>query len=534
MSSRNYRVALAVMVLLALFGLGYYWIQALRQVNGFGFPLDDSWIHLQIARNLASGHGWSYNPGEPTGAATAPLWVLAIAPLFYLGGDVTLWVRAFGILLYLASILLVANVATLASGDRRVGIVAGVLAAAQPAFIWAALSGMETTLYLLLFLLSLRSLFLIEQRGRLAAYASTGWLALAGWARPELWALLPLFWGYMLWRRRDLSVGHWWVHAAIALLAIGSFALFNMALWNHPTPTTLAAKRAHLRSSSQGASVTALRVWASHFFANIDLTLRSQNSVLLTCMAAGLLLIQRRPIVGKRLLLCLGIVVVGVGVISLANLGSVSFQTYRRSAHMLVSMNVLVAAGFVAIYDLLRRLSFDTGQNRRESDARRGWFRSGSGRWGDVAVICLLTTAMVIQVQAVRAWGNRYVSDVRGINQADVAAGQWLAVNTPADAVIAANDVGAIAFFGQRAVFDMVGLASPEVIDVLRRTRYLSEERDRQMKDLLLERQVDYVVIFPAWFPWLAKDPMLHEVQRFTVKNPTALAGEEVVIYQIK
>ena len=28
-----------------------------------GFPLDDSWIHQVFARNLATGHGFSFNPG---------------------------------------------------------------------------------------------------------------------------------------------------------------------------------------------------------------------------------------------------------------------------------------------------------------------------------------------------------------------------------------------------------------------------------------------------------------------------------------
>src|SRR4026207_1010669 len=37
------------------------------------FPLDDSWIHLQFARNLAEGRGFAYNPGVPVSGSTAPL-----------------------------------------------------------------------------------------------------------------------------------------------------------------------------------------------------------------------------------------------------------------------------------------------------------------------------------------------------------------------------------------------------------------------------------------------------------------------------
>ena len=31
---------------------------------GAGMPLDDSWIHLQFARNLAEGNGFAFNPDE--------------------------------------------------------------------------------------------------------------------------------------------------------------------------------------------------------------------------------------------------------------------------------------------------------------------------------------------------------------------------------------------------------------------------------------------------------------------------------------
>ena len=219
LSQQGYRLGLAVMIVLALLGLGIYLVEGARQVNDFGFPLDDSWIHLQIAHNLASGHGWSYNPGEPTGAATSPLWILLITPLFYLGGDVTIWVKVLGSLLYLASVILVVDVACLATGDRRVGLVAGALAALQPAFIWTAVSGMETGLYLLLFFLSVRSLFLIERarpacRLRQHGLVDPGRLCPAG-----VMGVVAGTLGISAVATPRAEWASWWVHGGIALRA---------------------------------------------------------------------------------------------------------------------------------------------------------------------------------------------------------------------------------------------------------------------------------------------------------------------------
>src|SRR5262245_12267784 len=46
--------------------LGFFQFRQGRIAGTWGlssFPLDDSWIHLHFARNLAEGHGFAYNPG---------------------------------------------------------------------------------------------------------------------------------------------------------------------------------------------------------------------------------------------------------------------------------------------------------------------------------------------------------------------------------------------------------------------------------------------------------------------------------------
>ena len=73
-------------------------------VGGLGFPLDDSWIHLQFARNLAAGHGLSYNPGEMVTGSTAPLWTALLALLFPLPGNVLAWTKLLGIAFHAAGV----------------------------------------------------------------------------------------------------------------------------------------------------------------------------------------------------------------------------------------------------------------------------------------------------------------------------------------------------------------------------------------------------------------------------------------------
>src|SRR5438876_5451656 len=81
--ARGYRVpgALrddALVVVAAVLPLSLYLLREHAIAGAVSFPLDDSWIHLQFARNLAEGAGFAYNPGVPVAGSTAPLWTLLL------------------------------------------------------------------------------------------------------------------------------------------------------------------------------------------------------------------------------------------------------------------------------------------------------------------------------------------------------------------------------------------------------------------------------------------------------------------------
>ncbi|HSE93995.1 MAG TPA: hypothetical protein VLF19_11870, partial [Methylomirabilota bacterium] len=67
-----------LVVAAAVLPLALFLASERRIAGAAGFPLDDSWIHLHFARNLAEGAGFSYNPGVPVAGSTAPLWTVLL------------------------------------------------------------------------------------------------------------------------------------------------------------------------------------------------------------------------------------------------------------------------------------------------------------------------------------------------------------------------------------------------------------------------------------------------------------------------
>jgi hypothetical protein len=93
--------------------------------------------------------------------------------------------------------------------------------------------------------------------------------------------------------------------------------------------------------------------------------------------------------------------------------------------------------------------------------------------------------------------GRGYGVDVAIIESEMVAAAHWTAQNTPADALIAAHDIGALGYFGGRDLIDLAGLVSPEVIPFIRDEARLAQFIDAQ--------GAQYLVTFPDWYPALVQ-----------------------------
>jgi hypothetical protein len=156
---------------------------------------------------------------------------------------------------------------------------------------------------------------------------------------------------------------------------------------------------------------------------------------------------------------------------------------------------------------------------------RRNW------RWpGSRSGLVLLITLLAIAGTAWRlpTMARLYALDVQNINQMHVAIGEWVEKQTPEDALLALNDIGAISYVSERRVVDLAGLVTPEVTSILRR-----HDRASRLIAFMADRGVDYVIIFPNWFPDLAaRNDVLKPIHRVTVENRTISGGETMVVYR--
>jgi hypothetical protein len=486
-----------------------YWLSVAASVTSPGFPLDDAWIHLQFARNLADGHGFSFNPGVPSSGSTAPLWTIALAPLLAGGLGPVPAALGLGIVLTCGTVVLSAEFSRLATGSRFWGLVAGLFVAVSGRVVWASVSGMEGPLFSLLTVAALVAYMQALERPDSSWGAWGALAALAGAARPEAFVIFPI-----------LAI-HWTVHiasrheivrvramlvplATFAIVALG-YVLLNYHGGGHPLPMTFYAKTEekgvwHAITSLDLQSIREIGTWPLVSLNKLLLFFMGQSGLLYAVLLVGLLALcdVLQPIRLRRGAGLLAAVVLLTPLLKglLAPVPSILVHLGRYITHLTVLMLIAATVGFFALHHLSRR------------------------RWV-VPLIVVVALARLTAQDLREARTNSLW--VKNINDLQVVAGRWLAEHTSPETVIATNDIGAVAYFSGRRIVDTEGLVSPEAIPF---------KRAKNLAGLLESTRPDLLVIFPEWYPDIQGSPLLTEVRRFGARKVVA-GGRELVVYRL-
>jgi hypothetical protein len=523
--------------------LGAFALNAYSFTGGQGgVPLDDAWIHFQFARNLARGDGLSFNPGQPTSGSTSPLWTLLLAAVYLVGGRFPVAGQALSAVCYLAMLAATYALGKQLAGRRWAAWLAGMVVGLNGRMVWAGLSALEVCLFAALSLLAIGA-HLGDRRRRRYRLRTAALFGLAALSRPEGYLLFVLSLGsFVLYAIRNtehatrgavLRIASSVLPATIVFAAIIlPYPLFSYHTSGHLLPNTYHAK----------ATFSLLPDHQFRDFLSVGAVyLILDNPLLLPFFLFGLILLTRHaPLLS---LWCMGLP------LAYAFLRASLYQ-HGRYLMVLVPCNAIVAVwGLLEMQKVAHRRGWlrwvappaPKGHPPRvrgglaiesTSEARTGHpprVRGGL-RGGQKSALAILASLLIVAGTAWRLpeMAILYARNVDDINQMHVRLGQWVKENTPPDAVVALNDIGAIAYVSEREVVDLAGLVTPEITPALR-----APGQTQQLIDFLAWRGVEYIVIFPNWFPGLAnRGDVLEEVHRVTLENRTITGGETMVVYR--
>ncbi|MEK7330849.1 MAG: hypothetical protein AAB113_08605, partial [Candidatus Eisenbacteria bacterium] len=209
-----------------------------------GYLTDDTFIHLQYARNVAAGHGLVFNVGERVYGCTSPLWAALLADAMALGFDGLTAARAIGAAATLASIGLFLQLLRRTVRTPALRAAATLAWAGNAWMVRWSTSGMETPLAVALTLAGFVAFTEGQRWGSRPVRTGALW-ALAALTRPEGVFLLFL-WGVFLLIEADSRDGlRRLVFGALAPVCVyGGWLLFARLYYGTFWPQTLAAKAA--------------------------------------------------------------------------------------------------------------------------------------------------------------------------------------------------------------------------------------------------------------------------------------------------
>ena len=186
-------------------------------------PAEDAFITFRYARNLASGHGLVYNPGERVMGFTSPVWTLWCALGELLLHNPIAWSRAWGIVADVVT-LLVGGALVMRATSKTSAWAFTFFFAAWPYFAAVGVSGMEISLCLAWLVLSAA---LVGARHPLGGPA----LAALALTRPEGVAAAAV-----------LALGARWRDRLVAAAIVGGAAIALTLEYGNPVPNSLLVK----------------------------------------------------------------------------------------------------------------------------------------------------------------------------------------------------------------------------------------------------------------------------------------------------
>ncbi|MDB4954288.1 MAG: hypothetical protein JWO36_1857 [Myxococcales bacterium] len=485
--ARENVVAIAI-VAVAVAVAWFFAYVTLVHTPSMGLPLDDSYIYLTYAKQFGRGQPFTYFPGGGYSAgSTSVLWPMVLAPFWTLGarGHALVWV-SYGMCtaLYAGVAVLAYRLVFTIMGRVIPGLLAALMVLSIAPFTWCALSGMEvafaSALVIATFLMLATAKTVRPSKLMIACLVATSL------SRPEAILLVGAITvakaGGRVWAR-DLRGTAWWLSP---LIAPALWLLANRAIAGNFFPNTGVAK--------------------SHFYLpGFDWTYWWDTvDVLREKLVKFLYRDPASPLVWPRMIAWLQLI------------GSVRILLWAHRDRKWLPAILLVVAPFVLMFAVVASSGLWNFQNYRYIApalplimiiagcglAPPRWLPAQIDLFEPIIRRLWLAVTAVIVVLFVRAGLPRLRADAllfaqgaMDTNTQVVTIGEYIHRKLP-DASVMFHDAGAIAYYGDGKVYDMLGLVTNHQAGIANNG---PGSRFEFLESLPPEQRPTHFAYYPGW-----------------------------------
>jgi hypothetical protein len=495
-------------------------IQAvLAKLGHPGAALDDAYIHFQYARAFAEGHPLRFQAGEPISTgATSFVWPLILAVPYALGarGESILWATWVLSFAALGALAYETYAISRPLAGRAAGFGAGAMTLLFGGFVWSAASGMEVVPFAWVLLHAMRRASeWTEEPSRRTPREIRILVALALLAplmRPE-GAIASIVLGVAVAAFPRIPGLRGRAEALPVLLATGAPNVLLLLLTGHATSSTAQVKL----------------LVGNPYFAMPEAAI-ANGRILVSQILDGQLWSAEFLPKGGSAFACAGLV-------ALAWRGHASSRTFRAAVVLVLALAMFVPCLYVTfLWNRLRYLwPFAPGWFvglaclARAVGTVVGRMDARAGATATTLVAGGFAGSLAVRLEWVI---DDAAQSASGIDRQQVALGRWADATLPRDARIGLNDTGAIAYFGNRKTFDVVGLTTPSegrywVAGAASRLEHYERVRLASPSSL-----PTHFIVYPEW---MACDVVLGKpLHEAVVTDSTILGGQVMRAYEAR
>lgn len=467
-----------------------------KVTGSFGAPLDDVYIHFQFSRNLTQGNNFSFNPGEPTPGSTSPAWTILLSIFFLIIKNHLLIAKTLSALFYIFSVFVTYLLGKEILASRKTAFLAAVFTLLTGRLGWAALSGMEITLFTFLLTVFVYGYVKLLSKPKLGLV-----LGIASTVRPEGYIIFVFFLIIELFQWKKLKENRLAILQAIGvyLLIIIPYLAFSWATTGSILPNTFQAQSivaTNLLLRLKSAVLYLLR------YGYLCLT---DNPVTTIGIPFGLLALVKTKDTRKFFI---ALLLLGFPLIA-----SITAPNLRHHGRYIIP--------FIPLYTITGLYGIQKIISIRKIKLSH---RNVNIHIGSKTLFIFTSITLIYLLRMLMIWAMTFGWNVKNINDMHVTIGNWVKENTSPSDVIALNDIGAITYISQREIIDTVGLVSPDILEVTKGKS--KEEKQDAIWHFLLDKEPDYLIIIPKWYPNIAEKAELERLWCLQLDRYTIVDGE--------